>query len=487
MASSNLPSLFARQRVLNSRLLVIASRPHHEIPCIPEREPEQEASETPQSRSGKRAVQHVSTKQERQRVVKWMKAYAAEVGSEDSICSIAVKNFPTLFRQPNINANLQKASRWWKAREQIISGIESEVSLNCISHRHLGIRKKVMLKADSGRGRKREDWLKLIAVRRLRAAGLKFSPFVLKLVAQNVLQNSPHPICHTLGFSGDENVKYADVVSGVVSMTMVVKVTGGRSARISSPFMIFQNNQCSYPICGVPDNVPGVSYRSTKKSFMTTDCLVEYNERRANWADPGGATKVQWIDNVSSHNLTPEVQAALDNIRTQVRFLPENSTPLTQPCDSFVISKIKDAWTRMWEEYKLQMIVNGDWQGGGGPRTSGLLKNPGKTFFLKMAAAAVDEVNRQRTKEIGLPVDAYYEPPMTYARKAMILCGLSLNTNGQWDEKQLSTGLQTIISRYRSNFMGSREGLVTSFDSNARTLDPEQVNIPDSQCAHGSS
>ncbi|KAL3691653.1 hypothetical protein R1sor_005304 [Riccia sorocarpa] len=404
-----------------------------------------------------------------------------------------------------------------------------------------------MLKADSGRGRKREDWsiwlypLVLNEFRRLRAAGLKFSPFVLKLVAQNVLQNSPHPIwsasfrpegsnkpligkinkswiqsfqdhysivlrqqtgklscspakqefidrsiayhlgrlckgfqsgeldenlqenadethfvinmdnSHTLGFRGDENVKYADVVSGRVSMTMVVKVTGGRSARISSPFMIFQNDQCSYPIRGVPDNVPDVSYSSTKKSFMTTDCLVDYyNERRANWAGPGGATKVQWIDNVSSHNLTPEVQAALDNIRTQ-------------------------------------MIVSGDWQGGGGPRTSGLLKNPGKTFFLKMAAAAVDEVNRQRTKEIGLPGDADYLPPMTYARKAVILCGLSLNTNGQRDKKQLSTGLQTIISRYRSNFMGSREGLVTSFDSNACTLDPEQVNIPDSQCAHGSS
>ncbi|KAL3676680.1 hypothetical protein R1sor_026628 [Riccia sorocarpa] len=418
MASSNLPSLFARQRVLNSRLLVVASPPHDEIPCIPEREPEQEASETPRSRSGKRAVQHVSTKQERQRVVKWMKAYAAEVGSEDSICSLAVKNFPTLFRQPNINANLQKTSRWWKAREQIISGIESEVSLNCISHRHLGIRKKVMLKADSGRGRKREDWsiwlypLVLNEFRRLRAAGLKFSPFVLKLVAQNefidrsiayhlgrlcrgfqsgeldenLQENADETYFvinmdngHTLGFRGDENVKYADVVSGGVSMTMVVKVTGGRSARISSPFMIFQNDQCSYPIRGVPDNVPGVSYRSTKKSFMTTDCLVDYyNEGRANWADPGGATKVQWIDNVSSHNLTPEVQAALDNIRTQVRFLPENSTHLIQPCDSFVISKIKDAWTRMWEEYKLQMIVNGDWQGGGGPRTSGLLKIQGR-------------------------------------------------------------------------------------------------------------
>ncbi|KAL3693635.1 hypothetical protein R1sor_007286 [Riccia sorocarpa] len=127
----------------------------------------------------------------------------------------------------------------------------------------------------------------------------------------------------------------------------------------------------------------------------------------------------------------------------------------------------------MWKEYKLQMIVNSDWQGGGGPRTSGLLKNPGKTFFLKMAAAAVDEVNRQRTKKSGLPDDPDHVPPITYARKAMILCDLFLNTNEQWDEKQLSAGLQTIITRYRSNFMGSREGLASSSDSNAHTVEQQ--------------
>ena len=31
----------------------------------------------------------------------------------------------------------------------------------------------------------------------------------------------------TLGFRGDDNVKYADVVSAGVGMTMVVRLTGG--------------------------------------------------------------------------------------------------------------------------------------------------------------------------------------------------------------------------------------------------------------------
>ncbi|KAL3691779.1 hypothetical protein R1sor_005430 [Riccia sorocarpa] len=251
----------------------------------------------------------------------------------------------------------------------------------------------------------------------------------------------------TLGFRGDRNIKYADVVSGGVSMTMVVKVTGGRSAKICSPLMIFQNDNCSYPIRGVPDNIPGVSYRTTRKSFMTNACLLEYyNEKRASWADPSGGTKIQWLDNVSSHNMMPETEEALKNIRTEVPYLPTNSTHLTQPCDTFVISKIKDAWTKLWEEHKVNLILHNEWQGDGDPGTSGLLKNPGKTFFLNLVAKAVAEVNQQKTKAIGLPGEEGYVPPMTFARKAMIMCGLSLNTDGRWTESQLCVGLQNIIS-----------------------------------------
>ncbi|KAF0767390.1 hypothetical protein AaE_002854, partial [Aphanomyces astaci] len=49
----------------------------------------------------------------------------------------------------------------------------------------------------------------------------------------------------TLGFRGDSEVKYADVVSGGVGMTMMVFITGGTRARIGSPMMIFQNPQRS--------------------------------------------------------------------------------------------------------------------------------------------------------------------------------------------------------------------------------------------------
>lgn len=72
-----------------------------------------------------------------------------------------------------------------------------------------------------------------------------------------------------LGFRGDDAVKYADVVFGGLGMTMVVRVSGGSNGIIHSPFMIFQNDKCSYLIRGCLDNVLGVSYRTTKKGFMT--------------------------------------------------------------------------------------------------------------------------------------------------------------------------------------------------------------------------
>ena len=44
------------------------------------------------------------------------------------------------------------------------------------------------------------------------------------------------------------------------------------------------------------------------------------------------------------------------------------------------------------------------------------------------------------------------ENGITYARKAMILCGMSLNTNGIWEIGQLKPELQNIIRKHRAEF-----------------------------------
>ena len=59
----------------------------------------------------------------------------------------------------------------------------------------------------------------------------------------------------THGFSGQEEVKYSDVVSGGEGTTIVIRISGGRAAKVEVTFMVPKNANRSYPICGVPDDV----------------------------------------------------------------------------------------------------------------------------------------------------------------------------------------------------------------------------------------
>ena len=68
----------------------------------------------------------------------------------------------------------------------------------------------------------------------------------------------------------------------------------------------------------------------------------------------------------------------------------------------------------MWKEYKINQIMKNQWSD-----SSGKILNPDKRFFLWVAKKGTDRVNRQRG-----------ENGITYARKAMIMCGLALNING---------------------------------------------------------
>ena len=69
---------------------------------------------------------------------------------------------------------------------------------------------------------------------------------------------------------------------------------------------------------------------------------------------------------------------------------------------------------------KLEMIKGKEWQGNREDGPSGKLKNPGKKWFLKLAADSVEAVNRQTDRN-----------GVNYARKAMIRCGLSRDVTGE--------------------------------------------------------
>ncbi|RLN69414.1 hypothetical protein BBJ28_00022260 [Nothophytophthora sp. Chile5] len=250
----------------------------------------------------------------------------------------------------------------------------------------------------------------------------------------------------TLDFSGVKQIKYADVVSGGEGMTMVVRISGGPAARIMPPMMIFTNMSRSYPIRGVPDDVVGVTYRSGPKGWMDQRIFREYlQERRVQRPDRLGRTKTIFLDNCSGHMSENECATELEALNARLRFLPANATDLCQPADSFVIAKIKDVWRRLWNEKKIELIEDKAWQNKTrkNGESSGKLKNPGKYFFLGLASLAVQEVNAHRD-----------ENGLTYARKAMIRCGLSLDVDGKWSTCQLFPHLQEIIKKYPSHFDG---------------------------------
>ena len=250
----------------------------------------------------------------------------------------------------------------------------------------------------------------------------------------------------TLGVRGDNDVKYADVVSGGEGMTMMVRITGGAASLIQAPMMIFTNKNRSYPILQLPDNVPGASYRSGPKGWNDKTVFPQwFNEPRAYQADPYGRQKVMFLDNCGGHNDSDALTASLQATNTHVQYFPPCATDKVQPADSFVISKIKDAWNKRWEIKKMEMIREQMWSNGvrRDGAWSGKLQNPGKRFFLQLAADSVRDVNVQRDAN-GL----------TYARKAMIRCGLALDVTGEWHIQQLSPQLQTIIAEHRNHFDG---------------------------------
>ena len=86
------------------------------------------------------------------------------------------------------------------------------------------------------------------------------------------------------------------------------------------------------------------------------------------------------MDNCGGHNETPESKEALDRLNASVRKLPANVTDLCQAADSFIISKIKDSWSKHWDRKKYEMCQHSTHS-----TKSRKLLNPGKRYYLELA------------------------------------------------------------------------------------------------------
>lgn len=246
----------------------------------------------------------------------------------------------------------------------------------------------------------------------------------------------------TLAMRGDSEVKYCDVVSGNAGMTMMVMLGGCPDSQLCPPMIVFQNQDGNYPIRGVPDDVPSVCYRTQRSGWMDHRVFLEWVKERRTFGNlPSTQKRVIFMDNASGHKISEAVEQALQSLNTEIRFLPPNTTDLCQPADSFIIQKIKTAWRSLWDKKRFEMVTEGQWTDF--KRGSGKLPNPGKRFYLELAASVTRMVNKDRDRDNVL-----------YTRKAMIRCGMALNINGVWEETQLFPHLQNIVAKYRENFEG---------------------------------
>ena len=380
LSGSLILAAFERGQALRERTeIMAASEPSSVLHSaatmpIPNNDPDHPTMGT-EPKQPKRAVQHVLSLAQRAVIVRWMVMRSEQYGNKH-IRSRAVAQFPHLFRGSS-NANVAKASRLWKDRDNYLYTTDSGRSTlrgfhATITRRFLGTRARVDLKARKGRGRKRAPWVLALQrnwveeFNRLRKLGVKFNYKNLQSLGKHLLENSSsdeynslmldsrtqrqlhtfitarstqsfadrfgivsraltgkHKLSpakierlekqvayhlgvmargfrsgelnedcienadethfvidvdnvRTLGFSGESEVKYADSVSGGDGMTMVVRLSGGKDAKIQPPFMVFKNANRSYPIRSVPDNVSGVSYRSGPKGWMDTKVMPEW-------------------------------------------------------------------------------------------------------------------------------------------------------------------------------------------------------------------
>ena len=94
-----------------------------------------------------------------------------------------------------MQANHNKDTRWWKIRDKV--GKYGDINRKSISSVVSSVRKRVNLKAVSGRRRRRTEWVTYLYVElmsefmRLKAAGVKFSPALIGQLARTVMNDAP--------------------------------------------------------------------------------------------------------------------------------------------------------------------------------------------------------------------------------------------------------------------------------------------------------
>jgi hypothetical protein len=93
---------------------------------------------------------------------------------------------------------------------------------------------------------------------------------------------------------------------------------------------------------------------------MDRKLFAEYfGEHRAILPLPGNKERVMFVDSCGGHDATTDSDAVVKTIRTTFRYLPLNSTHLTQPCDIFHNSETGRRMAKRWDAEKVKMVQEG--------------------------------------------------------------------------------------------------------------------------------
>lgn len=132
---------------------------------------------------------------------------------------------------------------------------------------------------------------------------------------------------NTLGFRRDVVIKYADVVSGRDPINMMVRLSGGRGGMIQPPMLIFKNFNCTYHICGVADDVPGIWHRTGRKGWMHRTVLHQWLAEPREIATLSTRNqRVLYVDNFSGHNVSEAVASYTGRIGSYTNYDDEVSS-----------------------------------------------------------------------------------------------------------------------------------------------------------------
>ena len=98
--------------------------------------------------------------------------------------------------------------------------------------------------------------------------------------------------------------------------------------------MIFKKKDINYPIRSVPDNFPGVAYRTGPNGLMDKNFMKEsFRESRVIKKLPCNRLSHLFVENCSTYKSNVDLVSCAETIMTTFRFFFQNATDLIQPCD----------------------------------------------------------------------------------------------------------------------------------------------------------